>query len=308
MKLAVCSDLHLEFGYITLDNPGDVDVLILSGDICVAADVFEYSEEAKEMGTSFKKSDLVHSFFQHCCAQFPHVLYVVGNHEHYHGDYKYTISKLKQYLGYLPNLHLLDKETFELDDYVFIGSTLWTDMNKGDALTLYHMTSMMNDFRVIKNSDRYTYRNVPIYDYDENGSVKLDENKKQVQIGMKKKEEVSRFSPEDCMEEHHKCLDYIRHVCDNTPPWKTVVVVGHHTPSYQSCASKYVHDTLMNGGYHSDLSEFILDRPQIKLWTHGHTHEPFDYMIGETRVVCNPRGYINYEAIADNFKLKVINL
>jgi hypothetical protein len=55
----------------------------------------------------------------------------------------------------------------------------------------------------------------------------------------------------------------------------------------------YAHETLMNGGYHSDLSEFILDHPQIKLWTHGHTHVPFDYMIGETRVVCNPRGYEN---------------
>ena len=32
MKVAVCSDLHLEFGGIELENPGDVEVLILSGD------------------------------------------------------------------------------------------------------------------------------------------------------------------------------------------------------------------------------------------------------------------------------------
>ena len=64
----------------------------------------------------------------------------------------------------------------------------------------------------------------------------------------------------------------------------------------------------MNGGYHSDLSEFILDNPQIKLWTHGHTHEDFDYMIGSTRVVCNPRGYINYESRANNWKLKVMEV
>ena len=71
------------------------------------------------------------------------------------------------------------------------------------------------------------------------------------------------------------------------------VVVGHHTPSFQSCHPMYGNDTLMNGGYHSDLSEFILDHPQVKLWTHGHTHHPFDYVIGETRIVCNPRGYEN---------------
>jgi hypothetical protein len=51
-----------------------------------------------------------------------------------------------------------------------------------------------------------------------------------------------------------------------------------------------------------------MDRPQIKLWTHGHTHELFDYMIGDTRVVCNPRGYINYEELADTFLLKYIEV
>jgi hypothetical protein len=51
----------------------------------------------------------------------------------------------------------------------------------------------------------------------------------------------------------------------------------------------------MNGGYCSNLEEFILDHPQIRLWTHGHMHDPSDYMIGETRVVCNPRGYVGYE-------------
>jgi hypothetical protein len=64
----------------------------------------------------------------------------------------------------------------------------------------------------------------------------------------------------------------------------------------------------MNGGYHSDLSEFILDHPEIVLWTHGHTHELFDYTIGDTRIVCNPRGYIGYEEIADKFELKVVEV
>jgi hypothetical protein len=103
-------------------------------------------------------------------------------------------------------------------------------------------------------------------------------------------------------------LDYIRIVYEGMPPWKQMVVVGHHTPSHFSCHPKYADDQLMNGGYHSDLTEFMLDRPGIKLWTHGHTHELFDYTIGDTRVVCNPRGYIGYETIADNFNLKVIEL
>jgi predicted phosphodiesterase len=290
MKIAICSDVHLEFGNLILENPG-VDVLILSGDICVSKDLMEHDANGI---VSFGKSQRYHEFFQNCSEKFPHVLYVAGNHEHYHGDFKDTISDLKKYLGYLPNLHILDKETFELDDTVFVGSTLWTDMNKSDPLTLHQISRMMNDFRIIDNSNRVV--NYKTFDDPENPDKPTFRTR------------VARFSPEDAVEEHVKCLDYIRHVYDNTPPWKQMVVVGHHTPSHQSCHPMYKDDREMNGGYHSDLSEFILDRPGIKLWTHGHTHEVFDYKIGECRVVCNPRGYIGHERCADEFKLKVVEL
>jgi len=41
MKVALASDVHLEFGPISLDNTEGADVLILSGDICVAKDVMD---------------------------------------------------------------------------------------------------------------------------------------------------------------------------------------------------------------------------------------------------------------------------
>lgn len=288
MKLAICSDLHLEFGTISLENPGDVDVLILSGDICVARDMMHHDPHGI---VDFGKSSRYHTFFQECSARFPHVLYVVGNHEHYHGDFKYTISDLKKYLGYLTNLHILDKEIFELNDTVFVGGTLWTDMNKEDPLTLHMISKMMNDFRTVDNSNR----EVTFKTFDEDNKPTF-------------RTRIARFSPEDAVEDHKKMLDYIRIIYEQTPPWKQIVVVGHHTPSHNSCHPRYKDDREMNGGYHSDLSEFMLDRPAIKLWTHGHTHEVFDYMVGECRVVCNPRGYIGYEQLADNFTLKVVEL
>lgn len=291
MKIAICSDLHLEFGTITLENPGDVDVLILSGDICVARDMMEHDAHGI---VDFGKSSRYHTFFQECAAHFPHVIYVVGNHEHYHGDFKHTISDLKKYLGYLTNLHILDKEVFEINDTVFVGGTLWTDMNKEDPLTLHGIRRMMNDFRCVENSNReVTYKTFDDVDNPDKPTFRT---------------RTAIFSPEDAVEDHRKMLDYIRIVYEGMPPWKQMVVVGHHTPSYQSCHPIYKDDTLMNGGYHSDLSEFILDRPGIKLWTHGHTHELFDYMIGSTRVVCNPRGYIGHEELAYNFTLKVVEV
>ncbi|MGH8196257.1 MAG: hypothetical protein ACREQ8_17955 [Woeseiaceae bacterium] len=35
----------------------------------------------------------------------------------------------------------------------------------------------------------------------------------------------------------------------------------------------------------------LIEQFQPTLWIHGHTHEPSDYELFRTRVVCNPRGY-----------------
>jgi hypothetical protein len=91
-------------------------------------------------------------------------------------------------------------------------------------------------------------------------------------------------------------------------PTAKFVVVGHHAPSKLSTKPRYQDDVMVNGAYSSDLSEFILDRPQIKVWTHGHTHHNFDYMLGSTRIVCNPRGYISYEHQADIFELQFFDV
>jgi predicted phosphodiesterase len=310
MKIAVCSDLHLEFGPIKIKNPGGVDVLILSGDILVERDLDEYNFAQIQSGFMRNKSAMFHEFFENVCYEFPQVLYVMGNHEHYHGDFKYTASELKKKLAHYTNLHVLDREVFELDDTVFVGSTLWTDMNKEDPITLHAMTRMMNDFRCVQNSNREvnfkTFEPIdkPVGVTDEEFLALPHEKRFKTVF----KTRTATFCPEDAVEEHKKCLGYIKVVYENMPPWKQMVVIGHHTPSHASCHPRYKDDQVMNGGYHSDLSEFILDRPGIKLWTHGHTHELFDYMIGNTRVVCNPRGYDGYEDLANKFELKVIEL
>ena len=81
-----------------------------------------------------------------------------------------------------------------------------------------------------------------------------------------------------------------------------IVIYAYKDPVY------YKGDTLMNGAFHSDLSEFILDRPQIRLWVHGHMHNVSDYMLGTTRVVCNPRGYTGHESRADQFELQYLEI
>lgn len=309
MKIALASDVHLEFGDLHLKNEQNADVLILSGDICVASDLGKPDPHNFMEGA---KSNRVTDFFKRCSFQFPHVVYVMGNHEHYHGDFATSGNKIKSMLesNMLSNVYLLDKETKVIDDVTFIGGTLWTDMNKEDPTTLAHIRGMMNDFRCVSNSNRMVTRRVPLYKKDAEGQYitqKIGEINSLIEDGYKMKQEVSTFCPEDAVDDHKKMVDYIRTVVEGKFDQK-FVVVGHHAPSKSSTHPRYKDETLMNGGYSSDLSKFMLERPQIKLWTHGHTHEDFDYMIGTTRVVCNPRGYINYENKAEYFQLKYMDV
>ena len=288
MKISIASDIHLEFGDLDIANTDGANVLILSGDICVAADLDMRDRRQTEMGFARHRSERFHDFFERCAVNFPHVIYVMGNHEYYHSDFATALDEMRRKLAHLSNLYILEREIKVIDDVTFIGGTLWTDMNNRDELTLYHMRTMMNDFRVIQNSG------VPVHFRTQEGEFKT---------------RVAKFSPDDAVTEHVKMKEYIQVVTDmlGKNPNK-YVVVGHHSPSRRSTHEMYAHDTIMNGGYSSDLDQFIEDRPQIKLWTHGHTHHPFDYMVGETRVVCNPRGYIGYEARADEFALLTVEV
>ena len=269
MKLAVCSDLHLEFGGLRLSNTQNADVLILSGDIFVANEL-----DKPQMATSKNStpSAVFHGFIQECSLKFPKVLMVMGNHEHYRGDYSKSAEMIRSAFKHLSNFRLLDKESLVIDGVLFFGGTLWTDMNKEDPLTMYSIREYMNDYRLIANTG----------------------------VGPN-----CNFMPEDSVADHKKFLQNLD-VAMNENPDLPVVVVGHHSPSKRSTKPEYEDDYIVNGAYSSNLDEFIMDRPRIKLWTHGHTHHPFDYMIGDTRIVCNPRGYIGHQEIADHFELKYV--
>jgi len=268
MKIKLVSDLHLEFSDINITNDQNYDVLILGGDIMIAADlhdhpVFDFNPYGHgafaDLGRKQQRVATFRDFMKRCAFQFPHVVYVAGNHEFYNGKWIQGLATLRDECGKYPNVHFLECDSVKIDDVTFIGGTLWTDMNKNDPLTDHAVRDMMNDFRIIR--------------------VEPD---------------FRKLRPGDTVVRHRKMLEYIKTIVAERHDEK-FVVVGHHAPSKMSTHENYKNEFLMNGAYSSDLSEFILDRPQIKLWTHGHTHHPFDYMIGETRIVCNPRGYEGYE-------------
>jgi predicted phosphodiesterase len=284
MKLALASDLHLEFGDINLTNDEGADVLILSGDILIAQDLHDHAEppnaieqsmmaNGQGLGRRQQSAQRFRDFLKRCSFQFPHVIYVAGNHEFYHGKFHGSLTDLRNECAKFPNVYFMENDCRKIGDVTFIGCTLWTDMNKFDPLTLHAVADMMNDYRIIRE--------------DSKGYTKL--------------------RPAHTAARHRNSVEYIRQVIEGKFDEK-FVVVGHMAPSKLSIHPNYKDDHTMNGAYASDLSEFILDHPQIKVWTHGHTHHNFDYMIGSCRIVCNPRGYVGYEEQAENFKLQYLEL
>lgn len=275
MKLTIVSDLHLEFE--DLELPGG-EVLILAGDICEAKNIQNSSYDPAGITFPFenrkKRPDRYIRFFKEECAKYDRVFYVMGNHEHYHGRFDQTADIIRAILP--ANVTLLENDSVTYGGYTFIGATLWTDCNRNDPLTIQSLKDMMNDYRVVKNyyKDRGQYH---------------------------------RLTPQHTATVHKRTLEYFKAVIDNERD-RAVVIITHHSPSFASVPEKFKLDTLMNGGYASDLSNFILDNTNIKLWIHGHMHDPVDYTIGDTRIVANPRGYVGYEPAAFHFTPLVIEL
>jgi len=257
MRAALISDVHLEFGHCIIENEQNADVLILSGDICVAS--------------KFGPDD--DRFFQQCSKKFKDVIYIMGNHEHYTGIFQKSEKILRDALSRYENIHFLEKSTVKIDDITFFGATLWTDMNYQNKTTISIVESMINDFRVIKNKE----------------------------MG------YSKLKALDVVQEHYNSLAAIKEIIETNPKDK-YVFVGHHAPTKRSVKPRYEKDFHVNGGYSSDLSQFIIVHPQIKVWTHGHTHDSFDYMVGTTRVICNPRGYFGYEVMEETSPLLYFNI
>jgi Icc-related predicted phosphoesterase len=282
MKLLVISDVHLEFGDFSanlIDAP-EADVLILAGDI-VRAFELEYFTNPNNHNltrTGIENARRYFDFIKKCCQLYKNVVFVSGNHESYYYSINKTNETIKKAFAEFESFHLLDKSSSQIDDVVFLGGTLWTDMNGNDIDTIEWVHENLNDFCNITFEDELGLRDL---------------------------------EPEDVIDEHLLTLSYLQQTIDEHKN-KKVVVVTHHAPSKQSKKTmknlSSDKDFYLNGGYSSKLESFIVERPQIKLWCHGHVHNSYQYQIGSTNVICNPRGYAGIESTSKEFQWVVVEV
>ena len=190
----------------------------------------------------------------------PHtpVIYIAGNHEYYGRTLQKQLQELREATAG-SHVHLLENDEVHLGDVVFLGCTLWTDFELfGDPdIVGYEVMQRMNDFSKIRVAPKYR-----------------------------------KLHYQDAVGFHHRSVHWLEDKFEEHRG-KKLVVVTHHAPSRQSIIEKYKANTL-SAGFASDRDSLVA-ASGARLWVHGHVHSVHDYLLGETRVLCNPKGYPDEE-------------
>jgi Icc-related predicted phosphoesterase len=95
---------------------------------------------------------------------------------------------------------------------------------------------------------------------------------------------IKRSHPDLFIEEGKKARELVKAKGEFIPIW-----IFHHLPSPKSISDRYK-GSLLNCYFLNDIEDLI-GKYQPRLVIHGHTHDYREYLLGDTRVVCNPRGY-----------------
>ena len=242
MKLQIVSDLHLEF--LARDDPArriqpaaDADLLVIAGDIAGQATAIEV----------FRAWPVP-------------VVYVLGNHEFYRGEY----GTLRAQLAALTPAQrgavaVLDPGVRVItgNDGTrarIVGATLWTDFRLYEpavsaAAAIAASVKVVTDFAAIRFDG-------------------------------------AALRPAQIEAEHFAQRAWLAAQLAEPFDGRTVVVT-HHAPSARSVHPRFQGDPV-SAAFASNLEDLM---PGVALWIHGHMHDSSDYRVGGCRVVANPRGY-----------------
>jgi Icc-related predicted phosphoesterase len=182
------------------------------------------------------------------------VIYVMGNHEYYGEAHPALLDEIRYKAG-STRLLLLENQAAEIAGVTFLGTTLWTDF------ALYGDPDRDMQAAELRMADYTRIRSSPSY---------------------------RRLRARDTLALHQQSVLWLeRQLAERRG--ERIVVVTHHAPTRLSADPRYDGDVL-TPAFVSDLHHLV-ERSGAMLWVHGHVHRAFDYTVGATRVVCNPRGY-----------------
>lgn len=181
-----------------------------------------------------------------------------------HENYKWDMSVKYDYSNIADNFFILNDSFIETKDAILYGGTMWADLNDISKLDEFNLSTMINDFKCI---------------YTNNTDL---------------------ISVADCASKYNAFVENLYEAqlyADSKN--KKLIVISHFAPSMKSVTPGYEKDAL--NIYFCNQLDLMIENSNIKAWVHGHVHSSHDYIIGNTRILCNPRGYPSQSI---RFKLK----
>lgn len=195
------------------------------------------------------------------------VIYIMGNHEAYRCNLDTLRRQIRELCapieGEEQRLFFMDGDQAIIDGVRFWGCTLWTD------------------FKLFGESKRFECL----------AEARWLNDFRCIKVG-----NGDTFRPRDSADLFEQYVDWLTKKLDQPFVGKNVVVT-HHLPSFESVVTRYK-DDLLSACFASNLDHLF---GKIDLWIHGHTHDSLDYVKAGTRVICNPRGYSQYEGDVENY-------
>ena len=262
-RLYFISDIHLELCDISSEINFELDekydnYLALCGDI----------------GCPFERN--YEKFIYDQSKKFKRVFVITGNHEYYNnipyqteGIFSDMVNinyrtmhkienKIKQICEKLPNVTFLTNEPFNLDDTLFVGCTLWTEVDE-------NAEKYMNDYKKIFID--ISHNEISVF----KGNIDtpcFDQRKIKYMDILQLYGEMKTY-----LEEQIKKKD-----------GKQIIVLTHHAPSFQMTRQ----DT--RSIYYASNCESLF-APPLKYWISGHTHECKTIEINNVTCLSNCVGY-----------------
>jgi len=138
MSIQIVSDIHLDYNDINQNDFNNIikpsaEILIIAGDL------------GNPFNDNYKNFLLFYSLL------FIKIFIISGNHEYYYNDIHETNAKIAEICSNFDNIHFLNNTTYEYNNILFIGTTLWSDTTNIKNYDL----STIRDYRNIKNFTQY---------------------------------------------------------------------------------------------------------------------------------------------------------
>lgn len=261
MRIRVLSDLHVTHEHNAWRNVPDVDcdVTVILGDVANPM-----TSGMEWVARTFSRP-LIYVCGNHC---FYRGLQGSGEEHTFYQQQKERGREMADRFG----ITFLDNEVAIVEDVRFLGATLWSDFSilppgitVRDAMSQSQKGWSPAGGRFWDNSYHNDFREIRFG----GGSSR------------------HRFTPSQMLALHRESRAFLEREL-STPFAGETVCLTHMAPSRQSLEPGiHAHDWL----YACSLEQLMEGENAPALWCHGHIHRNRDYVLGNTRVICNPRGY-----------------